>query len=430
VEGKRPAGCRAMASLAAPSFAPGELQELQKAPLNLHALTPHQQECVDYMCARLNELSAEQLPQQKIREPTRLLRFLRSNQWDCLAAWTAYEGYLRFRKDKGLDDLVANVLDVNRDFFAGGTELSQLHFHEASEKSDAVYPRCYTAPAVDGGRSVLTDVHGNMLIIETPGSVDFAAIVELGVDSWIEALLWHTEMRLLLLDEFSIRTGSLARTCTLIDMGKLKTSLLMPGGGSRREQEGFKAWQGATKFLSANYPDTTYRNYMLNVPAAWLIEKLIVSMAPARSKDKYKVSGSGEDVVKTVSADVPVELVPAYLGGGLDWRPGTLPPLPVTVKAAAVEPAYDGLEEGLLSERSLARRDRMKKRGVSRQFQRFGHWLYNDHPEYEESSFATWDEQQEAKATAASAKRSWCCWCRCFGSQPAAPRHQDYASMV
>jgi hypothetical protein len=69
-------------------------------------------------------------------------------------------------------------------------------------------------------------------------------------------------------------------------MGGLKVSLMMPGGGSKVEQEGFKAWQSGSKVLSKNFPDTTFRNYMLNVPAAWLVDALISSTAPARSKDK------------------------------------------------------------------------------------------------------------------------------------------------
>ena len=118
---------------------------------------------------------------------------------------------------------------------------------------------------------------------------------------------------MLILDELSRRRRFVARTCLVVDMGGLKTSLLT-GFGSKEEKEGFKAWSGSSKQLSANYPDTTNRNYMINVPAAWLVEKpissmapshtfshlltpsqvekLITSMAPARSKDKYRVSGS------------------------------------------------------------------------------------------------------------------------------------------
>ena len=64
---------------------------------------------------------------------------------------------------------------------------------------------------------------------------------------YVEALVCHNELRVLLLDELSRRSGVLAGTCSVLDMGGLKTSLLMPGGGSKKEQQGFKAWQGGAK---------------------------------------------------------------------------------------------------------------------------------------------------------------------------------------
>ena len=57
----------------------------------------------------------------------------------------------------------------------------------------------------------LLDKHGNLLVIETPGTADFGGIAELGVEQWSEAFVWHIELRVLLLDELSRRSGRLRR---------------------------------------------------------------------------------------------------------------------------------------------------------------------------------------------------------------------------
>ena len=55
-----------------------------------------------------------------------------------------------------------------------------------AEASEAVYPRTFTMREGDGYTPLL-DMHGNLLVIECPGSADFAGILKMGVDTYVEA---------------------------------------------------------------------------------------------------------------------------------------------------------------------------------------------------------------------------------------------------
>ena len=165
-----------------PSFSKAELDALQKADLRLGSLSPHQQAAVDFMRARLAQLPAEMQPCQQIQEDVRLLRFLRSRQWKCEEAWGVYEAFLTYRKQNGLDSLVGKMLEANADFFAGrGDVLREIHFHPLSKAFEEPYPRMFTQNVV-GGYRLLFDRHGNLLVLEKPGSADYPGLVALGVD--------------------------------------------------------------------------------------------------------------------------------------------------------------------------------------------------------------------------------------------------------
>ena len=56
-------------------------------------------------------------------------------------------------------------------------------------------------------------------------------------------------------------------TCRIMDMAEYK---LMKMGKSKAEAEGEKAWKAASSMVSANYPSTTYKNYMINFANAGL----------------------------------------------------------------------------------------------------------------------------------------------------------------
>ena len=104
-------------------FSKDELAQLQKAELHLESLSPLQQTAVDYMRAKLAEVPEELQPCEHVQSDVRLLRFLRSQRWNCAAAWSAYEDFLRFRKQQNLDELASEMVKANPEFFGGGGEL-------------------------------------------------------------------------------------------------------------------------------------------------------------------------------------------------------------------------------------------------------------------------------------------------------------------
>ena len=178
-----------------------------------------------------------------------------------------------------------------------------IYLHPVSEKSQQLQPRTFTVRQGDVF-TPLRDRHGNLVVIETPGTADFAGIAELGVEQWSEAFLWHIELRVLILDELSRRSGVLTRTCSVVDFAELNVKIASGVGGTKTEKEGFKAWQvsplllaapllgkstplprgshssrqAVSKSISHAYPDTTYRNYVINAPGGWIVSQVL---APA-----------------------------------------------------------------------------------------------------------------------------------------------------
>lgn len=429
-----------IAQIEPPAFGPETMAELQGLQnLDLKDLPPPVEECLLYMRTRLLSVPAELKPATLITEDVRLLRFLRAEQWDCAKAWAAYESFLAFRKEKGMDAHLATMVKANKDFFrsasgrdshAGADEvLQQIHFHPLSEACEKPYPRLFTKP-VPGGHQLLLDRHGNLLVCEAPGCADFEGIVALG-EGYTQALLVHTELRVLILDELSRRRGFVVRTCSVLDMTGLKTGLMLPGGASKAETEGFKEWQKGTKALSKNYPDTTFRNYMLAVPAAWLVERLISSTAPARSKDKFRILSADADYKAALTVDVAAEELPTQLGGVIEWElAGTCHP--AATDADADE--EDGREGGEIGEKSRMSRARVKKKGLARLGQRFGHWVTNDHPDYVHMSpEAVQLRREERRATrdaeGAGDAAPW--WAKCLKCLPClAPANPPQREMV
>ena len=166
------------------------------------------------------------------------------------------------------------------------------------------------------GHVPLLDRRGNLSVFECPGAADYAGIVKLGAERWGEAYLWHMELRVLMIDELSRRTGRLALVTTVLDMSLFKTSLVM-GGASRTEQEGFKTWKSLGKLVSLGYPGQTHRQFFCNSPGGWVISSLFTALAPARSKKKLVFIANKRDVPKTLLIHIKPESLPRRLGGQL-----------------------------------------------------------------------------------------------------------------
>ena len=296
-----------------------EIDELAACSARLEPLSELQRRGLAYLKAQIDAAvradSSLRTTPEAISTP-RLLRFLRSHGWDLAHTWTDLRAALEFRRDWRLDAVRERIVSANREFFCkGGPDLDLLSFHALADASDALQPRTLTHDTPEGRSRPLLDRHGNLVVIECPGVADYAGIVGLGTDGWVEAYVWHLELRVLILDELSRRAGTLARTCTVLDMAEFRTALML--GGSKDEKEGFKAWQKASKQVSTVYPDLTYKNFVLNTPGGWVVAQAVTAMAPARSKKKFHVFSKNDDWRKSLHAEVSPEQLPRRLGGSL-----------------------------------------------------------------------------------------------------------------
>eukprot|EP00908_Phaeocystis_cordata_P023843 Transcript_6298.p2 GENE.Transcript_6298~~Transcript_6298.p2 ORF type:complete len:382 (+),score=118.99 Transcript_6298:240-1385(+) len=280
-----------------------------------------QQRGIDYMRARLNAALHSDPQLESTPEAMgdlRLLRFLRANHWDVATAASEYLDMLRWRRERRMDDVRNKIVAANHSFFCrGGSSLQAIYLHPAAERSQQLQPRTFTV-ARGAGHTPLLDKHGNLLVIETPGTADFGGIAELGVEQWSEAFVWHIELRVLLLDELSRRSGRLVHTCSVIDFAELNLKVAS-GMGTKAEKEGFKAWAAVAKSVSHAYPDTTYRNYVLNAPGGFFVSQIIMALAPKRSAKKFvMLGGEGDAVNAKLAEDVSASQLPRHLGGNLD----------------------------------------------------------------------------------------------------------------
>uniref|UniRef100_A0A7S4BFZ7 CRAL-TRIO domain-containing protein n=1 Tax=Chrysotila carterae TaxID=13221 RepID=A0A7S4BFZ7_CHRCT len=173
-------------------------------------------------------------------------------------------------------------------------------------------------PQLHRGHEILLDRHGNLVMIECPGTIDYAGIFELGTAGWSESTIWHMEMRSLIIDELSRRSGKMKRVCSLLDFSGFKMSIATGLGASKSEKEGYKAWKQVASLISQAYPDTTYKNYVIGIAGGWLVNQMIQALAPKRSAKKFALLGDGEDAVKKVYADVEPINLPRRFGGELD----------------------------------------------------------------------------------------------------------------
>ena len=115
------------------------------------------------------------------------------------------------------------IVAANSSYFAGGgEELNAIFMHARSKDVHAIQPRTFTTCGRGGGEVPLLDRQGNLVLIECQGLVNYAAIVRLGVDIWLECFMAFTELTILLIDELSRRRGSLMLMCRVMDMSEYK----------------------------------------------------------------------------------------------------------------------------------------------------------------------------------------------------------------
>jgi len=312
------------ASLAASTAA--ELTDLMLAcKLSVTCIGPYLRGLLDAVRAHADAAVAKDpslAPSEEMGADLRLIRFLGANKWLAAPAGAEYVKALQLRKKRGLDELRSAILAANPAFFGGGSaDLQCIYVHEASRAVNGASPRTFTDVRTDGPHRPLLDRQGNLLVIECPGCTDYAAISAVGVAAWEREFLSFNEMRVLLIDELSRRSGKLQLTCTVMDMSHLS---VMPNPfAPRAEKEAKKAASEASDVTKAVYPTTTYKTYMINLSDSTLKIGMpaLKAVMPARSAAKLRTYG--HDFKEQLAEDVDAANLPQRLGGelpdGVQW---------------------------------------------------------------------------------------------------------------
>jgi hypothetical protein len=188
----------------------------------------------------------------------------------------------------------------------------------------------------------LLDKGGNLVYIEVPSAFDAAAMSEMEAE-YIEAEFRAHELLQLVIDELSRRQGRMCLIFRVLDLhgfsltGSLFASAEVKQGEALVKQVG--------KEVKDAYPTTTFKNFLINAPAASFAGPLVAALVPKRSRDKTVIKGA--DYAPELHKWIEPANLPQKLGGSLDdglqWRgmgkqrgaPGVRPAL--ARKAAALK---------------------------------------------------------------------------------------------
>jgi hypothetical protein len=305
-------------SLAASSAA--ELSTLLlECKLSVTSISPFLQQLLKEMRAAIDaavKVDASLAPSEEMAGDIRLIRFLNASKWDSASASTEYVKALHLRKEHRMDELRAKILSVNQCFFvSGGDELECIYLHEKSRAINEITPRTFTAALKGGPHRPLLDRCGNLVVIECPGAIEYSTVAALGMAQWKLEHFTFNEMRVLVLDELSRRSGKLKLTCTVMDMTGL--SLVPNPFASKLEKEAKKAATGMSEVTKAVYPTTTFKTYMINLSetTAKMAGPAIKAFVPARSAAKLRIFS--HEFKAALLEDVDAANLPERLGGEL-----------------------------------------------------------------------------------------------------------------
>lgn len=255
------------------------------------------------------------------------------------------------------------LIAANPNFFAqGSSRLQALFLSDIDRETDLIYPRTFAleADAADsgGGYELLTDRAGNMIYIECPGAVNMPDVYALEgrlPGAYAKAVHQNQELQQLVLDELSLRQGVPARlpssaplslrtflfvaywappmtelACprhrATVRAGRLVLVLrvldmlgvqMIKMWQSKSDKEGERIAKEAGKPFADAYPTTTYKNFLINLPAAGAAAPIAKAFVPARSAKKLVLLGSSFEKELHKEAD-PAKL-PRRLGGALDF---------------------------------------------------------------------------------------------------------------
>ena len=258
-------------------------------------------------------------PSSEVTRDPRLWRFFVACKFDAEAAADMYVAQLEWRRDAGVDAMRADLVAANPDFFTKGSETLQvIHLSDEDRRLlTEVYPRTWSCSAqgagAGGGFAPLLDRQGNLIYIEAPAYVNFSELATAGIEAYTRAATRLMELQQLVLDELTRRQGRLVLVLRILDLLDLR--VVNPFKGSK-EKEGERIGKEASKPFAEAYPTTTYKNMLINAPAANMIKPLVAVFVPARSAKKTVILGAkfSEDLQK----EADISNLPQKLGGTVD----------------------------------------------------------------------------------------------------------------
>ena len=307
-----------LAAVDAPSLSSDEIKVLQETA-NFAEYGQVQERVLKYMRWRRDQAVSENpaiAPSAEMASDARLMRFLIAKGFDCRGAAEMYIDALRWRREVGIDAYRDAIVAANAPFFTQGAPvLSATCLHPRDHTLAQIQPCTYAKPSIDGlGQELLLDRQGNLIYIDCPGLISPADVIGFGVAEYTAASHTAQEMLMLLLDELSRRQGRLALTLRIIDMSEVRMVKFMQ---SKQEKEGERIVKEARKPFADAYPTTTYKNFLINLPAAaGAAAPLIKAVVPARSAKKIVLLGS--KFVDELHKEAEAQMLPNMLGGVLD----------------------------------------------------------------------------------------------------------------
>jgi hypothetical protein len=303
--------------VAAPTFTPAEVSQLGE-PVPFSQYGEGHERALAYMRWRRDDAVQKSggalTPSMEMASDSRLWRFLVAKNFDCPAAADMYIGAMQWRKDAGIDAIRDQLVAANPGFFGGGADgLQRIYLSVEDRGVNDIYPRTFARETAEGNWELPLDRSGNLVYIECPGLVNMSEVYELGAEAYTPALLRSQELLQLVIDELSRRHGRLVLTLRILDMTGIQlVKLFQP----KADKEGERIVKEAGKPLADAYPTTTYKNFLINLPAAGAAGPLVKAFAPARSAKKMVLLGGSFQT--ELHKEVDPSSLPSKLGGVLD----------------------------------------------------------------------------------------------------------------
>ena len=275
--------------------------------------------------------NASLAPSAEMASDLRMWRFLVATSFRAAEAAKMYADALAWRAERRIDAMRDALVEANPAFFGGGAAGLQMpHIHAVDTLMMKARPRTWyrahqeEAAGGEKGSAVtryepLLDKGGNLVYIEVPSAFDAAAMCEME-DEYLDAEFRAHELLQLVIDELSRRQGRMCLIFRVLDLHGFSLSGSLFASAEVKRSEALVKQVG--KEVKDAYPTTTFKNFLVNAPAASFAGPLVAALVPKRSRDKTVIKGA--DYAPELHKWIEPANLPQKLGGSLDdglqWR--------------------------------------------------------------------------------------------------------------